>query len=1287
METQPSRPDQDTSGAQIAAPLGDRQRCETSRLAALAQLAAVRPDADRVLQEVADSARSIFGTALCLVNLVTADEQYFRAWSGDLPPALVRARRIPRDHSMCRHVVATRAALTVADLEADERFPDEATYHHFGMRFYAGAPLVTVAGDTVGSLCLLDPAPRAFDDAQLAILGAFARAAVGRLETLAAVGRERAASAAKDELLIALQAANQAEALRHATELERTLALAHDLIAIVGYDGLIRSINPACEAILGYTPSELIGTQVGAILHPEDFAATVATVGTAVSGLVNRYVRRDGTTAWLEWNATPVPAEGAMYCVARDVTARRAAEAARRASAARFRAIFANAAIGIALVDPEGYPVETNAAFQGLLGYDEAELRGMPFARFTHADDVDADLTLFGELVAGGRDYYQLEKRYIRKDGAIIWCHLTVSLLRDDDGATRYAVGMVEDVTARKVAEEGLADALWERENIMETVPDIIYQLDLDGGLIGWNRRIEETTGYGPDELRGKSALAFFPDHDRDRVAAAIGLAYARGTIEIEADFLRADGASIPHHWTAAPLRDRSGAMIGLTGVGRDIGARRVAEGALRASEATLQAAQRIAGLGSWENDLATGATIWSDEMYRLFGVEPAAFVPTLETFLPLVHPTDRDRVRQWITAGTPGEILTHRLVRPDGEERTVQGQFEVMDDAIGRPSRVIGTLLDITARVRAEGALRASETHYRAIVDTAFDAIVTMDADGILRSFNPGAERLFGWTADEIVGRPLTTLMPERFHAAHRSGLERYITTNQARILGRVIEMAGRHRDGREFPIELSIAAIQEGGRQLFTGILRDVGERKAFEEQLRHQTFHDPLTTLPNRALLLERLQHALAQVSRGGARPALLLLDLNGFKVINDSLGHAAGDRLLIAVADRLAAAMRPGDTIARLGGDEFAVLLDRAADIHEVTGIATRLLDTLAMPLALEGRELVVEASLGIALAVGGETRPDDLLRDADLALYRAKEGGRASYAVYDASLHAAANARLALEAELRRALASEEFVLHYQPKVDLATGCLAGVEALVRWHHPTRGLVPPGEFIPLAEETGLIVPLGRWVLMEACHQARAWADTRIADPPLTMSVNLSARQFRQPDLVGDVAQILRDTGVTPALIQLEITEGVLMEDAAATLGLLERLRGLGVALAIDDFGTGYSSLAYLKRFPIDVLKVDKAFVTGLERDSSNGAIATAVIGLAHALGLTVTAEGVETAGERDQLRSLGCELGQGYFFARPMPAAKLAALLADERGSRSMLWCDDAVSAYGPAHHP
>ncbi len=1016
MDTRMHRPDQDTTGAQTPARRDDDQAWETVRLTALDQLAAVRPDADQILQEVVDTARSIFGTALCLINLVTTDAQYFRAWSGDLPPALARARQIPRDHSMCRHVVATRAALAVSDLGAKDRFPEEATFHHFGMRFYAGAPLVTADGNTVGALCLLDPAPRAFDDAQLAILGAFARAAVGRLETLAAVGRERAASAAKDALLTALQATNQAEALRHAVELERTLALAHDLIVIVGYDGVIRRINPACEAILGYTPPELVGTHVGALLHPEDRAAALATVGTAVQGLANRYLRRGGTAVWLEWNATPVPAEGAMYCVARDVTARWAAEAA------------------------------------------------------------------------------------------------------------------------------------------------------------------------------------------------------------------------------------------------------------LVASEARHRAAQRIAGLGSWETDLTTGAMTWSDEMYRLFGTEPEAFVPALEAFLPLVHPADRARVRHWIMAGTPGKALTHRLLRPDGEERTVQGQFEVVSDAAGCPARVIGTLLDITARMHTEGALRASEARHRAIVDTAFDAIVTMDPDGILRSFNPGAERLFGWMATEIIGQPLTLLIPERFRAAHTAGLGRYMTTGRARVLGRILELAGLHRDGHEFPLELSIAAIEDGDRRLFTGILRDIGERKAFEEQLRHQAFHDPLTGLPNRTLLLDRLERALVQTLRGGARPALLLLDLDGFKVVNDSLGHAAGDRLLIALAERLAAAMRPGDTIARLGGDEFAVLLDTATDIHAATAVADRLLDALATPLALDGRELVVEASLGIALATDGAARPDDLLRDADLALYRAKDAGRAGYAIYDTSLHTAVNARLVLEAELRRALASEEFVLHYQPKVDLATGRLAGVEALVRWRHPTRGLVPPDDFIPLAEETGLIVPLGRWVLTEACHQARAWAAARITDPPLTMSVNLSARQFRQPDLVGDVARILRDTGVIPGLIQLEITEGVLMEDAAATLGLLERLRGLGIALAIDDFGTGYSSLAYLKRFPIDVLKVDKAFVTGLGHDPGNGAITTAVIGLAHALGLAVTAEGVETAGELAQLRSLGCEQGQGYYFARPMPAAALAALLADERGA-------------------
>ncbi len=446
-----------------------------------------------------------------------------------------------------------------------------------------------------------------------------------------------------------------------------------------------------------------------------------------------------------------------------------------------------------------------------------------------------------------------------------------------------------------------------------------------------------------------------------------------------------------------------------------------------------------------------------------------------------------------------------------------------------------------------------------------------------------------------------------------------------------------------------------------------RALGRAEATARALEHQATHDALTALPNRALFQGRLGQALAGAARGGDAAAVLFLDLDRFKVVNDSLGHAAGDDLLVAVAGRLAGCVRGGDTVARLGGDEFAVLLAGLGVGREATRTAGRIIRALDAPFRLGGRDVVTATSIGIAVGGTGHAAAD-LLRDADVALYRAKARGRGRYAVFDTAMNARALERLELEADLRRALRRGEFEVYYQPKVDLGTGCLAGLEALVRWRHPVRGVVGPGVFIPLAEETGLIQPLGQWVLEEACRQARRWGEAMGAvggGAAVVVSVNLSARQFAQPTLVEDVARALAAGGADPHQVQLEITEGVAMGNAEATVEILRRLKELGVGLAIDDFGTGYSSLAYLKRFPVDALKIDRAFVTGLRRETADSSIVGAVVGLRRALRLAVVAEGVETAEEAAQLCELGCALGQGYHFARPLPRAQVDALLLSE----------------------
>jgi diguanylate cyclase (GGDEF)-like protein len=437
-------------------------------------------------------------------------------------------------------------------------------------------------------------------------------------------------------------------------------------------------------------------------------------------------------------------------------------------------------------------------------------------------------------------------------------------------------------------------------------------------------------------------------------------------------------------------------------------------------------------------------------------------------------------------------------------------------------------------------------------------------------------------------------------------------------------------------------------------------VSERKRLEAQLVHQAFHDPLTGLANRELLRDRVSHALIVARRQGRSPVVLFLDLDDFKKVNDSLGHAEGDRLLIAAARRLVSCARASDTVARLGGDEFAILIEDVASPGAYANVVERISELMAQPFPLNGTEVFVNASIGIAVARGDETA-DELLRDADVAMYTAKRGGKGRHATFHAGMHAGVVERLALEAQLRRAVDHGELVLHFQPIVSLRTGALQGVEALVRWQHPELGLLAPARFIELAEETGIVVLLGQWVLREACQHARRWRE-RFPETPLSVSVNVSGRQLQSPDVVEEVRAVLVETGVDARAVALEITESVLMQHSEATLDKLLRLKALGVSLALDDFGTGYSSLGYLQRFPIDILKIAKPFVDDVGGGVSRPALARAIIALGASLRVRTVAEGIESADQWAALAELGCELGQGYHFAEPVPAEAIDDLL-------------------------
>ncbi len=586
--------------------------------------------------------------------------------------------------------------------------------------------------------------------------------------------------------------------------------------------------------------------------------------------------------------------------------------------------------------------------------------------------------------------------------------------------------------------------------------------------------------------------------------------------------------------------------------------------------------------------------------------------------------------------------------------------------------------------RLQREGAERLVEARFRSLVQNASDVILVVDDAGTVRFASPSLGRVLGHDHEAVVGHPVGDFVhPDDVERATDAVVRASLQTgtSEAQLL--------RVRDAADAWRHVEVVSTNLMHDPTVGGVVvtaRDVTERARLEAELLHQAFHDPLTGLANRALLRDRVSHTLARGARRSGNVAVLVLDLDDFKRVNDSLGHAAGDRLLTAISARLLHATRGADTVARLGGDEFAVLLDSVRDAHDAQLVAERVVQAVRAPVALDGTEVSVGTSVGIAVAEPGDTT-EELLRNADVAMYRAKQMGKGCHETFAPEMHADLLDRLELEADLRRALADPacgEFRVLYQPIVKLDGGGTTGVEALVRWQHPKRGLTAPLQFIPLAEETGLIVPLGRWVLREACRQAAGWQRRRGPDAPaLTITVNISGRQLTHPGLVADVAEALDLAGLPPNCLVLEITETVIMQDTAANFATLHALKALGVRLAIDDFGTGYSSLGYLQKFPVDIIKIDKAFVDGVARGGSHAALARTIVALGRTLALRTVAEGVEGDDQREHLHAIGCEYGQGYLFARPLTAEAAEQVVCASPGRPLEAVAMDAVAHGAP----
>jgi diguanylate cyclase (GGDEF)-like protein/PAS domain S-box-containing protein len=667
--------------------------------------------------------------------------------------------------------------------------------------------------------------------------------------------------------------------------------------------------------------------------------------------------------------------------------------------------------------------------------------------------------------------------------------------------------------------------------------------------------------------------------------------------------------------------------------------------------------------VGTWDLDLQTDECLISPEMAQLMDF------PSEQTTVPgaqwrkSIVPEDRALVSSALAASNENDApfdLEFRIALKDGTQRWLHSRGAVSRDASGKALHLYGASIDVTESKRREEQL-GYQAH---LLENIQEAVIATDEHFTLTAWNKGAEQMFGWRADEVLGR--------KVHEVVRSAFSEELALRELSESGQQhTDAVTYHKDGTPIYAEALTIALrgEQGEIGGYLSIMRDLTERKESERlrrsevHLRYQAFHDLLTGLANRQLFLEHLEQALRRTARTrGRKVAVLFIDLDNFKVINDSLGHEVGDVLLTAVSERLQGCLRLENTLARFGGDEFTVLLEEVANPNEAVGVAERILETFRSPFVLDGREVVVTASIGIALGTASTKNSEELLRDADTAMYRAKAQGTPKYEFFDRRMYERTLARLNVENDLWRALQNDEFVVHCQPIVNLGTGEAWGVEALVRWQHPEKGLLHPSQFVPVAEENGLIVPIGELAMEDACKLAKELQRSRPRPRPLFAVVNYSARQLEHPGSAHSVEELLRRTGLQAGLLQLDITETSYISAAASHESNLDNLKGLGVGISIDDFGMGYSSLSYLKRLPADTLKVDKSFVAGLGEDVQDTAIVQMVIDLAHAFGMEAVAEGVESKKQAEQLKEMGCDMAQGYYFARPLPPEALSEFL-------------------------
>ncbi|MGE5625361.1 MAG: PAS domain S-box protein [Bacillota bacterium] len=1038
-----------------------------------------------------------------------------------------------------------------------------------------------------------------------------------------------------------------ASAFDHSSSLVSLTRLADDQYVDVN-DSFERALGYAREQVIGRTPVSL------GLWEPDARARFLEKLRNAHS--VNdepvRWRRRDGGDYHGQLSAALVTLEGEHYVLSmiHDPMPQEASESARRRAEARYRSIFDHAVEAIYQSTPEGRFVDVNPAMARLLGYTSPEdlmhevsnIGAQIYADSNARDEVMRILEREGHFEGH-------ETQVRRRNGSLMWISENAHAVKGDGGKLLYYEGTFVDVSARRAAEAALQVSEQKYRTLVDHSQDGVF-LTQEGNYTYVNKAYADMLGYTPTEMTGTPYMNFIAPEDRTFLEELWRKRRA-GEWEksaYEVHLLKKDQTRILASVRSGPIT--LDGRLSSTGTIRDITEERRVQQALLSAEQKFRAIFENAVIGMYQST-PTGQYLKANQaLADIFGYASPETMMSSVANISALYKSPEERVLVNTDLERHGRVAGREVEmrKKDGQSIWVSLSARVVRNPDGAVAYYEGSLQDVTGRKRVESALQRSEQRYRLLVDHS-QVGVFINENGYYTYVNHAFAAMLGYTEAELTGMSYRDIFPPEDLAAAD---ERFRRRQRGEAVPNNYESELLHKDRKtRLSVTHSIGTIDQDGRRYMIGTVRDVTEQKRFEAQLRHNATHDPLTGLPNRTLFIERLAKSMER-SRPKDSPgyAVLFIDLDSFKVVNDSLGHAAGDELLVQVAQRLKKCLGPWDILARHGGDEFTVLVGQTQDTEDAVVLAEHILAELTHPIRLGDNEIYTNASIGIAPGHIDYTSTEELLRDADTAMYRAKAAGKAGYVVFDQEMYARARSRLRVETEIRQALDNGEFRVHYQPIVTLGNGRLLGFEALLRWQHPLRGILGPDQFLHVAEETGLILPIGWWLLGEACRQVKAWRGVHAQAHDLTVAVNLAHKQFMYSGLTQEVADALRESGLDPDGLHLEITETVFLENPKAAEATLRRLRALGVALHLDDFGTGFSSLNYLSALPLDTLKIDRSFVSDVADNPKHAAVVRTIIELARDLGMNTIAEGVESEQQWRLLDSLGCRCAQGYLFA-------------------------------------